>query len=109
MTESEIEAYVASRLPDWAAGFANGELVPGAQLPTRDGRRIGNAHIIAERPSALGPGRNLYLIITDAGNTFVMSETEIQSAFYTTTYYSAVQEIIKKFWHEPGSPLVDWQ
>lgn len=97
------------RAPEWAIGPANGELVLGAMLPTRDGRRTGNAHIIAERPSALGPGRNLYLLITDAGNTFVMSADEIQEAYYTPQYYSDVQDIINKFWRESGSPLEVWK
>lgn len=105
MTESEMDAYIKSRLPEWAIGLAEGNLVLGAQLPTRDGRRMGNAHIIKISPQRRGLMGLLYLVLTDAGNTIMMLDSEVRSAFHDPIYVSDVQDVINKFWRGPGSPL----
>ena len=48
-------------LPHWATKLCtDGKLCVGAQLPTRDGRKIGNAYIIEDMGG-------VYNILTDAG------------------------------------------
>lgn len=86
-------------LPEWAVDFAHGKLVLGAQLCTRDGRRMGNAHIVAI-PEREFVRNEVYLILTDAGNSVAMLESEIKDAFYPPKYVSNVGEVIKKFWRE---------
>lgn len=45
-TVDEMNKAILNHLPEWAIGKAGGLYLIGAQLPTRDGRRMGNAHII---------------------------------------------------------------
>jgi hypothetical protein len=47
MTQENDATAIDELLPDWAVSRANGDyLAIGACLPTRDGRRIGNATVI---------------------------------------------------------------
>ena len=89
------------QLPEWAIGLAYGEFVLGAQLATRDGRRTGNAHIIASgyvRFASLDiPDYLLYTVLTDAGNEFKMNEEELSDSFYPPYWVSDVEEVIKRF------------
>lgn len=81
-------------LPPWAIGLARGTLMVGAQLATRDGRRMGNAHIIG------GTKVNevmYYTILTDAGNECKFTAGEIAHQFYPPKYIADVSEIIRKF------------
>jgi len=86
-------------LPEWAVGHADGQYVLGAQLPTRDGRRMGNAHII----STLSPANqceaefNQFTILTDAGTEMVMNGRELAECFYPPQYVSDVKEVLRKF------------
>lgn len=101
MREDEHESAIL--LPEWAVGLADGNLLVGAQLPTRDGRRMGNAHIVAiidKTYASLMKPVTVYLVLTDAGNSMVMLDTEVHEAFYPPKYVSNVDEVVKKFWRE---------
>lgn len=91
-------------MPAWAIKRAAG-LEAGAQLPTRDGRVTGNAHIVDIRPAPRGRMGLEFLILTDAGNSFVMSEAEIHAQYYPPEWVAEVGDITAKFWRE-DSPLM---
>lgn len=98
MIESEIDAYVESRLPEWAVRFAIPHVLEvGAQLRTRDGRVMGNAHIVAVKAGVLDTGRAYYTILTDAGSTAVMNSTEINDVFWPPKHISRLAEVLAKF------------
>lgn len=104
MNATALSMPVEYPLPHWAIKRAAG-LEAGAQLPTRDGRKTGNAHIVDIRPAPRGRMGLEYLILTDAGNSFIMSEAELHAQFYPPEYVGDVQDIIAKFWREE-IPLV---
>ena len=97
MTDQEIDAMLGDHLPPWAICRARGVLMLGAQLPTRDGRRMGNAHIVEITPGCLGTERLMYSILTDAGSKMVMTAEEIAQRFYPPVWVSDVAEVIRKF------------
>lgn len=99
-----MDAATVDLLPEWAIKRAAG-LEIGAQLPTRDGRRTGNAHIVNITPAPRGRMGLQYLILTDAGNSFVMSEAEVHGQYYEPEWVANVDDIIKKFWRE-DLPLI---
>lgn len=71
-------------LPKWAAKRSDGDYMePGAQLATRDGRRCGNAYVDAVC-NRFGP---LATVVTDMGNVFHMSLSELEAAFYPPPVY----------------------
>lgn len=85
-------------LPHWAIRIAQpGILEVGAQLCTRDGRRMGNAHIIGFKEDALDTGRPYYHVMTDAGTRMVMNSTEINDSFWPPRWISDVKEVLRKF------------
>jgi len=65
--------------PPWATGGARGYLEVGAQLSTRDGRRIGNAVVLEVMPSCKGASARIW---TDAGNDLVLNEAELDELFH---------------------------
>ena len=72
-------------LPEWASGFNYAkEIMVGTQLLTKDGRKTGNAYIIRRYINS----QDIWLILTDAGNTFIMNELEIEKQFYIGNYLS---------------------
>lgn len=99
-TTEDLIAEVEARLPEWAVFRAHGALVEGAQLPTKDGRLMGNAHIIKMVPALNAMPSLNYLVLTDAGNTFVMSELEIRDRFHPPEYVARVDEVVAKFWKQ---------
>lgn len=87
-------------LPDWAIGrnWAY-ELVPGAQLMTKDGRITGNAHVLrlTER-SGISYRETLYDCITDAGSYMSsMSEREIEHQYWIGDFISDPKTLIARF------------
>lgn len=92
----ELYDHLPEPLPDWAIGKLNGELVLGAQLCTRDGRRTGNAHIIGITNSKYD-GSELFLVLTDAGTKMACSRGEVEYFFYPPKYRSNVEEVLRKF------------
>ena len=94
-------------LPDWAVARNFGyELVPGAQLCTRDGRRTGNAHIIrpvvkevpatADRNNPYGE-QTYYECLTDAGSKFTFTEQELETAFTIGDWISDPARVLNDF------------
>lgn len=65
--------------PPWATGAARGYLEVGAQLCTRDGRRIGNAVVLQVMPTCKGTAARIY---TDAGTDLVLNEAELEELFH---------------------------
>lgn len=70
-------------LPPWASGMAHGDyLMVGAMLPTRDGRRMGNAVVV----SAEWKGVSIAHIKTDAGTDVTLTERELTEQFWPPTW-----------------------
>jgi hypothetical protein len=67
-------------MPHWAVGTTTGICV-GAQLPTKDGRRTGNA-VVTGRRLTLSSGVRTWAVLTDAGNSLVLCDEEIKQLFY---------------------------
>jgi hypothetical protein len=97
MSKDEINAMMEDHLPKWAICRARGVLMLGAQLPTRDGRRNGNAHIVGSKQGCLGTGQIIYSVLTDAGSEMAMTAEEIAECFYPPEWVSDVREVLKKF------------
>lgn len=72
-------------LPFWAERKAYGQLDRGAQLCTRDGRRIGNAWLMGSRKME-EPARTVYMIYTDIGTKLLLSDREIGELFYPPSW-----------------------
>lgn len=87
-------------IPNWAIGrnFAY-ELVAGAQLCTKDGRRVGNAHVIARY--GVGPVLEeimVYDCITDAGSMISkLTESEVLDMFHIGDWISDPAEVLARF------------
>jgi hypothetical protein len=94
-------------IPEWAKDRNWGyEMLPGAQLCTKDGRRTGNAHIIKvktlkspefvceENPYGEYPA---YECLTDAGQSFVFNGAEILEAFTVGEWISDVERVVRDF------------
>lgn len=109
MTEEKMKY---GPLPPWAIGYAKGELVLGAQLPTQDGRRCGNAHIIRIEPYEFTPygmedapedsPHRLYSLLTDAGTELILSAGEVAELFYPPVWVSDVKDVWRKFGPREG-------
>jgi len=76
-----IDADIFDRLPHpaWATGIASQWMELGAQLCTKDGRRMGNAVVMSVE---VRDGRYFACILTDAGNELKLTETELAELFY---------------------------
>lgn len=74
--------------PEWAAGRAAGYADIGAVLPTRDGRRCGNA-IVVSIAETEGGIPVFATIITDAGNTMKLSAAELEELFWPPVWKRA--------------------
>ena len=71
-------------IPDWACDISDGTYRQlGAQLCTRDGRRVGNAFVVGIHSNELSPGDEpMTTIRTDMGNEVVMNTSELMGCFY---------------------------
>lgn len=94
-------------LPEWAVARNFGyELLPGAQLCTKDGRRTGNAHIVsievkgykhlADRNNPYGEV-TVYNCLTDAGSHFAFTAEELETAFTIGDWLSSPERILEDF------------
>ncbi|HCA23134.1 MAG TPA: hypothetical protein DEP32_03120 [Pseudomonas sp.] len=92
---SDLELY--EHLPEWATGHAKGEYVLGAHLPTRDGRRCGNAHIIATEKARWDEAKTVYVCLTDAGRVMRLTKSELEDSFYPPEWISDINEVNRKF------------
>jgi hypothetical protein len=68
-------------LPDWATGTTTSWCV-GAQLRTKDGRRLGNAVIASYHLGELSP----WEVVTDAGTTLRLDEAELDELFWPPSW-----------------------
>lgn len=84
-------------LPEWAIERIYNELVIGAQLPTKDGRKCGNAHIVAMQPAFWNPDEILHTVLTDAGSEMRLTKEEVEELFYPPTFRAELSEILRKF------------
>ena len=101
MTEEEM---MEGPLPPWAIDRARGKPVLGAQLPTRDGRRCGNAHIVDIAEPGEGEwsmGQPVYHLLTDAGSEMRMTFSEMREQFYPPVWVSDVNAVWRKFGPRP--------
>lgn len=68
-------------LPPWATGLTNNFLEVGAQLCTKDGRKIGNA-VVTEIDFSKYLDQTVATIITNAGTTILLNEAELRELFH---------------------------
>ena len=74
-------------LPEWARCPAHGNYAKTlAALPTRDGRRSGNAVVIGESDRQWPGVPTIYLVVTDAGNVMRLTLNEMSAMFYPPEY-----------------------
>lgn len=72
-------------LPEWAISYATSYMEVGAALPTKDGRRTGNATIVSLENSPIG---QLAVVVTDAGNEMRLTELELAELFHPPIFIS---------------------
>lgn len=86
-------------VPDWATERNHGrELVAGAQLFTKNGRRCGNGWIVETGYIAAGPvAVPVFKILTDAGSFMQLTEKELEDAFEVGDWISTRERIIRDF------------
>lgn len=87
----------AMLLPTWAVGLTNDYMALGAQLCTKDGRRVGNA-VVIERTDTIGTVYAPHLdynvpiildaavILSDMGNTLTLTLNELKELFHEPRY-----------------------
>jgi len=102
---SEAEQLAEEFLPQWAIG-KNGakELVPGAQLLTKDGRRVGNAYIIHAHLKDYGGAEKfeVFCCITDMGHLLQVTRSEIDELFYVGDYLADPAEVLARHHLQEG-------
>jgi len=70
-------------LPEWATGHTTDYRAIGAQLATRDGRRVGNAVVIeCDRE------RDRATVVTDAGSLMTLAHDELDELFHRPRWVS---------------------
>lgn len=87
--------YLGYPIPDWAVGLSEGNYMEaGAQLCTRNGKKIGNAYVhrIIEHEQ-LG---QLATVVTDVGNIVQFTLPELVEAFYPPQYVMAPNEAARR-------------
>ncbi|HHL35190.1 MAG TPA: hypothetical protein ENJ30_12575 [Desulfobulbaceae bacterium] len=76
-------------LPDWAERFSNGGYFEeGAQLRTRDGRKIGNA-VVSEIVYDPERSEKVATVVTDVGTVVHLSKDGLEDLFYPPVYVMA--------------------
>ncbi|MEO4013012.1 hypothetical protein [Pseudomonas rossensis] len=84
-------------LPHWASDTADGEWVQYAQLSTKDGRRMGNALILAVTTVEWdGQPVDLHTIFTDYGNILELTERELASQFHPPKWKIQVERVERR-------------
>lgn len=97
MPSAEENPCIAALMPAWATGHTKGGLVLGAHLPTRDGRRIGNAHIINIGPGPRGTTKLLFTVLTDAGKRIKLNQREVFELFHSPQWVSDLNDVMTNF------------
>lgn len=81
-------------LPEWAVGLNSDlQLVAGAQLLTKNGRRCGNAAISCVHEEEHG---TVYCVVTDAGNPMRLSKDEVNELFEIGDYLMDPREVASR-------------
>lgn len=101
MTDTGAKDYDLGPLPHFASAWAHGVIGPGVALATRDGRLNGNAYV---NGSALGV-RGAFEVITEAGNTMVLTKAEIDERFYPPQWVLKHKHFNAEKSGELGSPF----
>lgn len=87
ITQDDIDAF---EMPEWAKAKALGDYtLPNAALPTKDGRRTGNAVTIGLSDRQWEGMATIYLIVTDAGNILRCTQNEMKELFHPPEYVMA--------------------
>jgi hypothetical protein len=87
-------------LPHWASASLEGEWVQFAQLATRDGRKMGNAVILAVDTVKWGDKLvDLYTIFTDFGNVLRLTEEELAVQFYAPKWQVKANRVSHRVKH----------
>jgi hypothetical protein len=81
LAQPEPEGVSDEVMPHWATGVTTSWCV-GAQLRTKDGRRLGNAVIASYRLGELSP----WEVVTDAGTTLRLNEAELDELFWPPSW-----------------------
>jgi len=76
-------------MPDWATGEAASPMQVGAQLRTRDGRRIGNAVTVGTRDIH---GKTFAAVVTDAGTWLNLTELELDQLFHPPQWLMRIDD-----------------
>jgi len=91
-------------LPEWAARRSDGNYMePGAQLATRDGRRLGNAYVDGVQQHDKQGW--VAVVVTDIGNSFCMTIRELEQAFYPPAYVMRLDEARQRRGVTPNAKL----
>ena len=94
MTEWYMSDPETEELPEWAIGFAQGQVQLGAQLRTKDGRIVGNVHIVRIGKEHYG---TVYECLTDAGNTMHLMASALIHWFHPPKYICDVGRVVSTF------------
>ena len=80
-------------LPPWATGRASGSFAQvGAQLCTKDGRRIGNAVVVSVDQRLVDQSVKVVVeIITDIGTRLILTPSELAEFFHTPEWLMDTQ------------------
>lgn len=79
LVSKSLVAEYEAQLPPWAIGKAKGFDDIGAQLCTKDGRKMGNAIVVGTKTAI---NMDALVIITDAGNMLTLTERELRESFH---------------------------
>lgn len=82
-------------LPEWAVRRSDGNFMEvGAQLATRDGRRLGNAYVDEIR------GPQLATVVTDMGSRLTLTLRELEELFHPPSYVMHLDEARASRWRD---------
>lgn len=96
--DNDIAALLyAMQLPEWADALLDGEWVQYAQLQTKDGRRMGNAIILAVETVVWDDlPVELHWIITDFGTICRMTERELAWQFHPPKWRMRAERVHRR-------------
>ncbi|MDT3735536.1 MAG: hypothetical protein ROZ00_04875 [Denitratisoma sp.] len=84
-----METSPTEPMPGWATGEAASPMQMGAQLRTRDGRRIGNAVTVGMRELN---GKTYAAVVTDAGTWLNLTNQELDQLFHPPQWLMRIED-----------------
>jgi hypothetical protein len=82
-------------MPDWAVARSRGDYMGlGVQLPTRDGRKTGNAHVIDNEWRG---NLQIAVVLTDAGHVMRLARSQLMTLFHPPKWVSSIDEVKNRF------------